>query len=180
MASLGLEPKVVRLVEYDHAWPGLFEAERARVLRIVATPSVELHHVGSTAVPGLAAKPVLDLLATCPDRVDRAALIAAFTAAGYEHRGEQGIAGRDFFRRGDPRSYHLHLAAAESAFAREHLSFRDALRGDPELCAAYQALKRRLAAAYPRDRAAYIAAKGPFIAEALRQAAATRSSSRPA
>jgi GrpB-like predicted nucleotidyltransferase (UPF0157 family) len=86
------------------------------------------------------------------------------------HRGEQGIPGREFFRRGNPRSYHLHLAAIDSAFWRDHLTFRNRLRADESLRDAYAALKRDLAARFPRDREAYIDAKAPFVKEILRTA----------
>jgi GrpB-like predicted nucleotidyltransferase (UPF0157 family) len=102
------------------------------------------------------------------------AYIGVLKAAGYVHRGEQGIPGREFFRRGIPRSYHLHLTAIDSAFWRDHLTFRDRLRADEDLRDAYAALKRELAARYPRDREAYIAAKEPFVKEVLRMSGASR------
>ena len=84
------------------------------------------------------------------------------------HRGEQGIPGREFFRRGNPRAYHLHLTAIDSTFWRDHLAFRDRLRADNSLRDAYAALKRDLAARFPRDREAYIEAKGPFVSDVVR------------
>ena len=90
------------------------------------------------------------------------------TAAGYVHRGDQGIPGREFFRRGNPRAYHLHLTAIDSPFWREHLTFRNRLRADEALRDAYAALKHDLAARFPRDREAYIEAKGSFVNDILR------------
>ena len=87
--------------------------------------------------------------------------------AGYVYRGEQGIPGPHFFRRGDPRSYHLHLAARDGSFWREHLDFRDALRGDRRLRAEYEALKLALAGRYPADRESYINGKTRFVRNAL-------------
>jgi len=169
MSPLGLEQGVVRLVEYDPQWADLFEGESARIARRVSPLILAIHHIGSTAVPGLPAKPVLDMLATYEDPGLRWQYITALTTAGFVYRGEQGIVGRDFFRRGDPRSYHLHVALTGSDFSREHLAFRDLLRADSSLRDAYGALKRQLAARYPDDRPAYIEAKGPFIQEALRR-----------
>ncbi len=169
MSPLGLEPGVVRLVEHDPQWPALFEAEAARITRRLSPLAITLHHVGSTAVSGLVAKPVLDILATYEGPDLRWGYITAMTAAGYLYRGEQGIPGRDFFRRGDPRAYHLHLAETGSWFSQEHLAFRDMLRSDPALRDAYGALKRELAARYPENRPAYIDAKGPFIQDALKR-----------
>src|SRR5205823_9150229 len=154
--SLGLESGIVRLVPYDPAWPELFVAEAARIRGALAMAMpIALEHVGSTAVPGLAAKPVLDILGGYPLASDVRQYVEALCAAGYVHRGEQGIPGREFFRRGDPRSYHLHLAVEHGQFWREHLAFRDALRASVELRDAYATLKERLARQFPNDREAY-------------------------
>jgi GrpB-like predicted nucleotidyltransferase (UPF0157 family) len=175
-APLGLEAGVVRLVASDPAWPALFAAEAARLRGALAgAPGsaadgplpIALEHIGSTAVPGLAAKPVLDLLAGYPGGAPVAPYVRALEAAGYVHRGEQGIPGREFFRRGTPRAYHLHLAVMGGAFWREHLAFRDALRDDPVLRDAYAALKWALARRHPRDREAYTEGKTAFVRRAV-------------
>jgi GrpB-like predicted nucleotidyltransferase (UPF0157 family) len=168
-APLGLERGVVRLVDYDPRWATLFIEESARLRPALQPLGVTLEHVGSTAVPGLAAKPVLDILAGYESAAALPACIAALAAAGYLHRGEQGIPGREFFRRGEPRAYHIHLAERGGGFWTEHLTFRDALRAQPALRDAYARLKQELAARYPRDRAAYIEGKGPFVREILRR-----------
>ncbi|MFL5565296.1 MAG: GrpB family protein [Gemmatimonadaceae bacterium] len=169
--TLGLESGIVRLVPYDPAWPTLFAAESERLQKLFAAAGliVTLEHMGSTAVPGLAAKPILDILGGYHERTGLAKCIDVLIAAGYVHRGEQGIPGREFFRRGDPRSYHLHLTAIDSAFWRDHLTFRNRLRADEASRDAYAALKHDLAARFPRDREAYIEAKGPFVNEILRE-----------
>jgi GrpB-like predicted nucleotidyltransferase (UPF0157 family) len=167
ISSLGLERGVVRLVEYDPQWPALFEEEAQRISLAVSPLPLTLHHVGSTAVPGLVGKPVLDILAGYDDPARRSDYINVLSLAGYQYRGEQEIPGRDFFRRGAPRAYHLHLAETGCEFWREHLAFRDLLREDPVLRDKYGSLKRRLAMQYPRDRGSYIDAKGPFIRETL-------------
>jgi GrpB-like predicted nucleotidyltransferase (UPF0157 family) len=155
----------VRVVAYDAAWPALYAAEVARLEPILITHGVTLRfeHMGSTAVPGLAAKPILDILAGRQTDGERAAIVAALQAGGYIFRGEQGIIGRDFFRRGDPRQYHLHLAAIGSTFWNDQRTFRDHLRAHADASAAYEALKRELAARYPRDREAYIEGKTAFV-----------------
>jgi GrpB-like predicted nucleotidyltransferase (UPF0157 family) len=167
--TLGLESGVVRLVAYDPSWPGLFKAEADRIQKFFTAAGLvlTLEHVGSTAIPGLAAKPVLDILGGFPEGARVADYIDALTKADYLHRGEQGIPGREFFRRGNPRSYHLHLAAIDSQFWRDHLAFRNRLRADDSLRDAYAALKLDLAARYPRDREAYIEAKAPFVKKIL-------------
>ncbi|HEX9084496.1 MAG TPA: GrpB family protein [Gemmatimonadaceae bacterium] len=174
MSSLGLESGVVRLVEYDPQWPILFQEEAQRISLAISPLTLKLHHVGSTAVPELVGKPVLDILAGYDDPASRSAYISALCAAGYQHRGEQEIPGRDFFRRGMPRAYHVHLARAGSDFWHEHLTFRNLLRLDPVLREQYASLKRQLAMKYPRDRESYIDGKGPFIREVLGRTTAAR------
>ena len=169
-SPLGLESGVVRLVEYDPRWPAIFEAEAARLDPVVVPLSITLEHIGSTAIPGLCAKPVLDILAGYDDPAGLQDIIAAMTAAGYVHRGERGISGREFFRRGTPRAYHIHLTQRNSAFWRDHLRFRDALRADAALRDGYARVKRELAAKYPADREAYIEGKTPFVLDVLRRA----------
>lgn len=169
--SLGLESGTVRVVPYDPAWVSLFAAEVARI-RAVLTPDLPLtlEHMGSTAVPGLAAKPILDLLGGYPPDAPVGRIVAALADAGYVHRGEQGIPGREFFRRGDPRAYHLHLVAEGGTIWHEQLAFRDALRGEPALRDAYAALKLELARQFPRDRESYIAGKSAFVLRVVEQA----------
>lgn len=170
---LGLESGVVRLVDYDDAWPRLFEAERERLLSFVrahAGRQIHLEHIGSTAVPGLAAKPVLDMLAAPWLGDDLDPLIPAFEAAGYLYRPLQSTPERRFFRRGEPRQYHLHLTPLGSQVWRDQLTFRNMLRLDPVVASAYAELKREVAARYPADREAYIEGKTAFVRDVLRDA----------
>ena len=170
--SLGLPSRTVRIVPYDPAWPKLYADEVTRVEPILIAHGVSLvlEHMGSTAIPGLAAKPVLDLLAGRRSEDHHAGVIAALEAAGYVYRGEQGITGRDFFRRGEPRQYHLHLTTIDSTFWRDHRLFRDYLRANPDALAAYAFLKQNLAAQFPRDREAYIDGKTAFVEAILVEA----------
>jgi GrpB-like predicted nucleotidyltransferase (UPF0157 family) len=166
---LGLESGTVRLVPYNSAWPTLFIEERDRLDQYFADASLRatIEHTGSTAIPALAAKPILDILVGYPKGSSVAEYIDVLVRAGYAHRGEQGIPGREFFRRGDPRAYHIHLAAVGSTFWHDHLTFRDRLRADDSLRDAYAALKRDLAARFPRDRESYIEAKTSFVKAVL-------------
>ena len=168
-SPLGLESGIVRLVDYDPRWPALFQAEAARLDSVVAPLSITLQHIGSTAIPGLCAKPVLDILAGYDDPARLEDSIAALAAAGYVHRGERGIPGREFFRRGTPRAYHIHLARRGGAFWQDHLRFRDALRADATLRDGYARVKRELAAQFPTDREAYIEGKTSFVLDVLRR-----------
>jgi GrpB-like predicted nucleotidyltransferase (UPF0157 family) len=172
VSALGLASKTVTVVPYHRDWPMLYTQEVARLEPILLAHGVTLvlEHTGSTAVPGLAAKPILDILAGRRSDENRAAEIAALEEAGYVYRGESGIPGRDFFRRGDPRQYHIHLTNIDSDFWRDHIAFRDYLRAHPDALADYAALKLNLAAMHPRDREAYIEAKAPFVESVLAKA----------
>jgi GrpB-like predicted nucleotidyltransferase (UPF0157 family) len=169
MEPLGLESGVVRVVPYNAQWPVLYALEATRIHDGLSSRGlrVDLEHMGSTAVPGLSAKPIIDILGGWHHDDDRLALIEALTALGYNYRGEQGIPGREFFRRGDPRQYHLHLTARGGVFWQDHLLFRDLLRSNPELLEGYAALKRELAERFPREREAYIEGKTAFVKAAL-------------
>lgn len=158
------------IVPYDPLWPREFEAEADRIATACDGLALRLEHIGSTAVPGLSAKPVIDILAGVPSRANRAPYIAAMRHLGYDHNGAHGIPGRDYFRRGSPRSHHVHMIAWSSALWDEWLAFRDHLRAHPETAREYDALKRELAATFVDDRAGYTDAKGPFIGAVLRRA----------
>jgi GrpB-like predicted nucleotidyltransferase (UPF0157 family) len=161
----------VIVVAYDPSWPALFERIRASVWPAVHDLATGIEHVGSTSVPGLAAKPIVDL-----DIVVRSAghvptAIASLAALGYQHLGDLGIAGREAFRPppGSP-EHHLYVCRPDSAALANHLAFRDQLRRRPELAQAYGALKTSLARQFAHDRDAYGAAKTAFIVDVLRQA----------
>lgn len=169
-SSLGLESKVVRLVAYDSRWPELFLSEAARLTRAVAAAGLEplrFEHVGSTSVPGLAAKPVLDVAAGRIATVSSTDYVPVMEEAGYIHRGEAGLPGRDFFRRGQLRTHHVHLVEIGGENWRRYLIFRDALRADNQARRAYESLKQALAARYPRDREAYLEGKSAFVEELI-------------
>ncbi|HEY1952882.1 MAG TPA: GrpB family protein [Gemmatimonadaceae bacterium] len=169
--TLGLESGTVRLVPYDPAWPVLFAAESERLRTLFSSSGLiaRLEHTGSTAIPGLMAKPILDVLAGYPGDAPLEQYIVVLVTAGYAHRGESGIPGREFFRRGEPRSHHVHLTAIGSQFWRDHLAFRNRLRADNYLRDAYAALKHGLAARFPRDREAYIDGKASFVKAVLKR-----------
>jgi GrpB-like predicted nucleotidyltransferase (UPF0157 family) len=166
---LGLQSGAVVVRSYDQRWPRLFEAEAARLKGECDGLGLRFEHVGSTAVPGMPAKPVLDLAAGRPEDTRLGDCIMALQRAGYEHRGEQGVPGREFFRRGQPRAYHVHLVDLGGRLWRQYLGFRDYLRGSPDAAKQYAKLKLALAARFPWDREAYIAGKAQFVEALLRQ-----------
>jgi GrpB-like predicted nucleotidyltransferase (UPF0157 family) len=145
----------------------MFDEESARLRSGIAPLPVAIEHTGSTSVPGLAAKPVLDMLVGCAENLPVEAYLLRLVDSGYTYRGEQGIPGRHFFRRGDPRAYHVHLTRADSPFWRDQIKFRNHLRTNRESRDAYAALKIALAARFPRDREAYIAGKTAFVRNIL-------------
>lgn len=168
--SLGLQSGTVVVVDYDNRWPLLFDAEAARLRDACKSMGLSLEHMGSTAVPGLCAKPVLDILAGHPATVAALDYVGPFERAGYEHRGDAGITGHQFFRRGQPRAYHIHLVERDGPLWHAYVAFRDYLRANPEAAHQYAELKRTLAVRFPRDREAYLEGKSAFVADAIRQA----------
>ena len=158
----------VVIADPDPSWRDAFEGLRERLLPVFDGIAVHIEHIGSTAVPGLAAKPIIDLVVVVPDDRHIPAAIERLATLGYEHQGDLGVPGREAFRGGPAGpAHHLYLSAAHSRSLDAHLAFRDALRADPALAHAYEDLKRRLAATLGHDRDAYTDGKGAFVAEVL-------------
>lgn len=127
-----------------------------------------IEHVGSTAVPGLPAKPVIDLDVVIATPADLPEVITRLRALGYRHEGDLGIAGREAFTDPDAApAHHLYVCAAGSPELARHLTFRDYLRGHPAQARAYAELKRSLAERFRTDREAYSRGKATFIERAL-------------
>jgi GrpB-like predicted nucleotidyltransferase (UPF0157 family) len=156
----------VALRAYDPRWPGLFEAERERLLSLFPD-FIAIEHMGSTAVPGLAAKPVIDILAGMASMAAARALVAPLCAQGYTASAEFNatLVDRQWLMRwaGGHRTHHLHLVVHGGEVWAQRLRFRDALRADAALAARYAALKAELAARHPSDREAYTEGKAAFV-----------------
>jgi GrpB-like predicted nucleotidyltransferase (UPF0157 family) len=172
---LGLESGAVHLAEYDPRWSMLFVAEQAQLRAACGSLPLRFEHIGGTSIPGMCAKPVLDILAGRPPEITARDCVPALTRCGYDHRGEQGVPGREFFRRGMPRAYHVHLVEAGGRLWREYLAFRDYLRSHPDAARQFGDLKRTLAARFPRDREAYTNGKTASVREILQLASGQRS-----
>jgi GrpB-like predicted nucleotidyltransferase (UPF0157 family) len=153
---------MIVLAPYDPAWPSQFVAAREEILSVCNGLVIDVHHVGSTAIPSLSAKPIIDLLPVVRRLEDAIACIPPLQALGYTHRGEHGIAGRHYFVRGTPRSHQVHLFAADHPEIERHLLFRDYLRAHPEEREAYARLKRSLTERFRDDVREYAEAKTPF------------------
>ena len=161
-------PSAIRIVPYDAAWPVQYEEERARIAEALAESAVAIEHIGSTAVPGLGAKPTLDLMVGLRS-MDDGERCQSLEAQGYEALGEFGIPGRLYFRkpRRPPRTHHVHVVRHGGEFWERHLRFRDLLRGDAELARNYEELKQGLAQRFATDPEAYTDGKTGFIEAAL-------------
>jgi GrpB-like predicted nucleotidyltransferase (UPF0157 family) len=156
---------------YDPDWPLLFEQLYARVWPAVQHASIALEHVGSTAVPGLAAKPIIDACIVLPSPRDLPFVTKGLVALGYVHRGNLGVPGRDAFKATPDTlpKHHLYASHRGSVSLKNHLGLRDYLRANPDAAREYGALKQSLAAQFPDDIDRYIAGKTPFVLDVLRR-----------
>jgi GrpB-like predicted nucleotidyltransferase (UPF0157 family) len=165
---LGLQRGIVEIRAYDPGWVAAYKAERVHLLSLLSGLVMEIEHVGSTAVPGLSAKPAIDMLIGLPsfDLVDEA--VAILVSESYVDRGRD-VAGRHLVVKEteECRTHYLHLVAHGSVVWRELLLFRDHLRDDGNRAHAYEDLKWELVEKFPADRDAYAAGKKPFILETL-------------
>jgi GrpB-like predicted nucleotidyltransferase (UPF0157 family) len=166
---LGLDRTRVVVVPYQATWPGLFAEEAERLRAALGARILSVEHVGSTSVPGLDAKPILDLAASVECLSEAEGLVPVLERLGYEQKPDADNPDRLCFVRGpaELRTHHLSLAEPGSRFWWQQVRFRDLLRADPTLADAYARLKRELAERHPGDRLAYAAGKQPFIEAAL-------------
>jgi len=155
----------VRVVPYDASWPQRFERERELLLEVLGEHLAGgVHHVGSTAVPGMAAKPTVDIMAGVGSLDAARACFEPLARADYEYAPYRPDE-MHWFCKPDPvtRTFHLHLVPSDSRRFAATLAFRDALRADPETAADYETMKRGLAERFAEDRESYTAAKADFI-----------------
>ena len=161
--------------EYDPLWAEQFEALRSRIAPALGGLAAAIEHVGSTAVAGLAAKPIIDIDVVLRGREDLAAAIKKLDRLGYLHRGDLGIPGRESFRAPpDDVPHHLYLCLPQCREFDRHIAFRDYLRTHPDDVVAYARLKRQLAARHRSNRDAYTQAKGEFVNFVLQRANSDR------
>ncbi len=170
---------MIEVVPYDAAWPSLFAEEAERIRAKLRNVALRVDHVGSTAVPGLAAKPVIDIQVSVVSLGPREVLRDFMRSLGYTHfdLGAFDLV-YPFFKRPRhwPSTHHVHLCTAGSVEERNHLAFRDYLRANPEVATAYQSLKQELAAehhgATMQSQENYSLAKSAFVSEVLHRAVA--------
>jgi GrpB-like predicted nucleotidyltransferase (UPF0157 family) len=170
---LGLEYGTVALAPHDPGWTAAFRRERERLAAVLAAPDCRIEHIGSTAVPGLDAKPILDIAVGVDRSVAVEPLIVAIEGLDYRYRGDAGAdGGHVFVRESVPRvrTHHLHLVRLDDPQWSAYLSFRDLLRRDAAARADYAAAKRELAARFPANRTAYTEAKDEIVGRLLAEA----------
>ena len=170
-------PGAIVLESHSVAWASAFESEASAIVNALSDLPIELHHIGSTAIPDIVAKPVIDMLAIVPAVEELDARAHHLVLLGYEALGEFGIPGRRYFRKEaahGARTHQLHAFAIGSSEAQRHLDFRDYLRAFPAVAAQYAELKQRLAQRCGNDMRAYSDGKTEFIRAVERRAAAWR------
>jgi GrpB-like predicted nucleotidyltransferase (UPF0157 family) len=173
-------PEPVVICDYDPAWPERYEALRAAVVAALGEVAAKIEHVGSTSIPGLAAKPTIDLVVRLRSPGDSPAAIERLSRLGYVHEGDLGITGREAFA--TPPGYathdhHLYVCAPDWPGFDDQVAFRDYLRSHPDTARAYERLKRMLAERHGADRAGYTNAKAAFVADVLKRAGRIQPSS---
>jgi GrpB-like predicted nucleotidyltransferase (UPF0157 family) len=170
--------RIIEVVDYDPAWITAFEKEALILRAVFGQRVVELHHVGSTAVPSLVAKPIIDILVVLDDTDDINSFDRAMEDAGYRVRGEcldaviPGTPGRFYFTKetNAVRSHHVHVCAKGHSEIFDKLAFRDYLRAHGSEAAAYGELKRQIAVQYRFDNIGYMHAKDDFVKSTLAKA----------
>jgi GrpB-like predicted nucleotidyltransferase (UPF0157 family) len=160
----------VEVIEYDPEWPGIFEEIHSFVWPAVRDAALTMEHVGSTAVPGLSAKPVIDACIVVASKRDLPEVIKNLSSIGYVHKGNLGVPDREAFARPAhfPR-HHLYVSPRDSLSLKNHLGLRDYLRSHPEAAKEYGELKAALARRFPEDIDSYIVGKTAFILGILRK-----------
>jgi GrpB-like predicted nucleotidyltransferase (UPF0157 family) len=155
--------RTIEVVDYDPEWPNLFQRVRERAWPSIRDFAIAIEHVGSTSVPGLAAKPVLDIDVVIPSRNEIQLAITRLSGLSYSHCGDLGIEDREAFSAPHGPPHHLYVCPSGSVALLNHLTLRNHLREHPSDVQAYSALKKRLAEEWSGDTDSYVAGKTDFI-----------------
>lgn len=162
--------RLIQVLDYNPEWPGHFAQIRDRIWPCVRDVALRIEHVGSTAVVGLAAKPIIDLDTVIVGRCDLASVVTRLGGLGYQHRGDLGIPDREaFWTPENQPAHHLYVCSQDSLALRNHIVFRDHLRAHPGDAAAYSMLKKQLAEVCGGDIDRYVEGKTDFILSILAQ-----------
>lgn len=165
---LGLKGGDVSVSPYRDEWNVLFELEKENIEEVIGDYVEDVQHVGSTSIPGMCAKPKLDVAIAVEDFDEATICIEPLVGIGYEFRGENGIPRRHYFGKGDPRTHQIHMFEKTSADWKDMILFRDCLRSNRSLAEDYSRLKRDLANRFPKDRPSYQTGKAGFIEEVIK------------
>lgn len=159
------EQRDVELVPHNPEWSRLADQEADRIRAGLSFPIVGIYHIGSTSIPGIKAKPILDFVMEVEDMEAVVDALDEFAALEYENKGEYGIPGRQFFTRDTDgeRSHHLHVFQTGHPDIERHTVFRDYLRANPQAAKEYEQLKVKLAKLFPKQSGDYTEAKSDFI-----------------
>lgn len=161
------------VVPYDDKWPEMFEAESSLIKTLLGGVAKDVHHIGSTSVPGLSAKPVIDMLLEVSDINELDTYNSSMARAGYVARGENGIPGRRYFiKGGDQRSHQVHAFSVGDKQVLKHLAFRDYLRRNKDIAGKYAEIKHSAALLSRNDVHRYSILKADFIEHHLQLALA--------
>ncbi len=159
----------IRVVDYDPRWPEIFEELRSRIWPVVRDVATTVEHVGSTSVPGLAAKPIIDMSVVVPAEADIPPAIQRLSTLGYAHQGNLGVEGREAFSTpAELPPHNLYLCPSDSLALANHLAVRNYLRAHPEVAREYGELKKRLANEFANDIDGYVDGKTDMVLRILR------------
>jgi GrpB-like predicted nucleotidyltransferase (UPF0157 family) len=167
---LGLESDVVRLIPYTNEWARLFQEEKSHLLAAVVEYVLDIQHVGSTSIPGMIAKPIIDIAIAVNNFEEANVCIKPIERLRYEYKGEFGIPRRHYFTKGNPRTHHIHMNEISSRDRSDQITFRNYLLQHQEIANEYAELKLKLAQRYPTDRQSYTDSKASFVKRVLQLA----------
>lgn len=163
ISVIGLEKGIVRLAQYSPEWKTLYEKEERLLKDLIGKCIIDIQHIGSTSIPNMIAKPIIDIGIAIADFEEGKRCIEPIESLGYEYKGENGIPKRHYFVKGDPTTHHLHIVEIDSAEWKKNITFRDALRKNENLAKEYAELKLSLAEKFKYDRVAYTDGKTDFV-----------------
>ena len=158
---------IIQLNPHDPQWASLYEKEAASLQSCLSDSIVRINHVGSTSIPNIKAKPILDILVESETYPPTQSIMASLRAMEYENRGESGVPERFWFIKGKPRQYHLHWCPTGGVVAHSQIKFRDVLRNNSKLARDYEKIKVTAAPGQEIDSHSYATAKSEFISRIL-------------
>ncbi|MDO8559126.1 MAG: GrpB family protein [bacterium] len=167
---LGLKQKTVKLFPYNPEWAKIFKEEKMVLRSVLGRDAIDIQHFGSTAIPGLPAKPIIDILIAVPNLKVAGKFKRILKKLGYEYKGDAGVSGRLFFAKGSKTktTHHLHFVRINSPSWKDNLLFRNYLQKHKKVARKYADLKRELAKKFPTDRGSYSSGKEKFIESVIK------------